>query len=198
MFLKTVAAFVFATVTTLLLLFVMISAISNPQPAAQSGIKGKVLDFVRVIEEPPVVIKTPTPVKPPNVPEPPKSTPKIDPFDGDHDWRIDVEEPDIGDPDLMLARLDGDYLPIIRVDPEYPPRAISRGTEGYVLMEFTVTPTGRVVNPVVLSAEPVGVFERAAEAAVLKFRYKPRVVNGAPQTVPGVRTVFSFEMQGKG
>ena len=198
MILKTAAAIALATIATLGLLFVMIAAISNPQPALESGIKGTVLDFVRVITEPPVIVKTPAPVKPPTVPEPPKFTPDVDTVDGDHDWRIHVDEPDVGSPDLMLARLDGDYLPIVRVDPKYPPRAITRGIQGYVLMEFTVTPTGRVVNPSVLSADPIGIFERASEEAVLKFRYKPRIVNGEPQTVRGVRTVFTFGLKGAG
>ena len=45
---------------------------------------------------------------------------------------------------------EGDYLPIVRVAPVYPARALSRGLEGYVDMGFTVTTTGTVKDPVVL------------------------------------------------
>ena len=38
------------------------------------------------------------------------------------------------------------------------------------------------------------VFERAALDAAKRFRYKPRVVDGVPQPVSGVRYLFRFEM----
>ena len=70
----------------------------------------------------------------------------------------------------------------------------SRGLEGYVLIEFTVTRTGAVANPVVIRSEPPNVFDRAALAAVLKFKYKPRVVDGEPIDVPGVQNMIRFEL----
>jgi protein TonB len=72
---------------------------------------------------------------------------------------------------------EGDYLPIVRVAPVYPARALSRGLEGYVDMAFTVTTTGTVKDPVVVFSTS-SLFERAAIRAVLKFKYKPRVVDG--------------------
>jgi protein TonB len=38
-------------------------------------------------------------------------------------------------------------------------------------------------------------FDRAAERAVLKFKYKPRVVDGEPVEVPGVKTRISFQIE---
>jgi len=38
-------------------------------------------------------------------------------------------------------------------------------------------------------------FERAALRAVLKFKYKPRVVDGVPVRVPGVKTRISFKIE---
>ena len=45
---------------------------------------------------------------------------------------------------------DGEYLPIVKVAPVYPRRAQTRGIEGFVLLEFTVTKTGAVKDPVVI------------------------------------------------
>ena len=90
---------------------------------------------------------------------------------------------------------DGEYLPIVKVQPMYPRRAAERGIEGYVLIEFTVTALGTVENPVVIEAEPKGYFERAALNAARKFKYKPKVVNGEPIPVSGVRNLITFELE---
>ncbi len=91
--------------------------------------------------------------------------------------------------------MDGEYLPIVKVQPIYPRRAQERGIAGYVLMEFTVTETGAVADPVVIEADPPGYFERAAMRAVLKFKYKPKIVNGEPVRVAGVRNLITFELE---
>ena len=76
----------------------------------------------------------------------------------------------------------------------YPARALSRGLEGYVDMSFTVTTTGTVRDPIVLFSTS-NLFERAAIRAVLKFKYKPRVVDGVPVDVPNVKTRITFKIE---
>lgn len=90
---------------------------------------------------------------------------------------------------------DGDYLPIVKVQPIYPRRAAERGIEGYVLLEFTVTALGTVENPVIIEEEPKGYFGRAALNAARKFKYKPKVMNGEPVPVSGVRNLITFELE---
>jgi protein TonB len=89
---------------------------------------------------------------------------------------------------------EGDYLPIVRVAPVYPARALSRGLEGYVDMSFTVTTAGTVRDPIVLFSTS-SLFERSATRAVMKFKYKPRVVDGIPVDVSGVKTRISFQIE---
>ena len=89
---------------------------------------------------------------------------------------------------------EGDYLPIVRVAPIYPARALSRGLEGYVDMGFTVTPAGTVEDPVVMFSTST-LFNRAASRAVLKFKYKPRVVDGIPVYVYDVATRITFVIE---
>ena len=58
-------------------------------------------------------------------------------------------------PSLNLnAPVDGDTLAIVRVLPRYPSRALSRGIEGWVLLEFAIDELGLAVNPVVIESEP--------------------------------------------
>lgn len=90
--------------------------------------------------------------------------------------------------------LDRDHELIVAAQPIYPRRALMRNIEGSVLLEYVVTATGAVVNPVVIEAEPQGFFERAAIQTVLKHKYKPRVVNGRAVAARGVRGRIIFEM----
>jgi TonB family protein len=61
------------------------------------------------------------------------------------------------------------------VQPQYPPRAEKTGVEGWVELDFTVTDTGTVQEVAVDGAKPPGVFEAAATAALLQWRFKPLV-----------------------
>lgn len=96
---------------------------------------------------------------------------------------------------IGLSSTDGEYLPIVKVAPMYPARAQSRGQEGWVLVQFTVTEAGAVRDPLVIEAEPPGVFDDAAKKAVLKFKYKPRVENGKPIAVPNVQHLITFKIE---
>jgi TonB family protein len=62
-------------------------------------------------------------------------------------------------------------LRLLAVDPQVPTAAASSGIEGFVDVGFTVTALGRVENAIVTAAEPPGVFEQAALAAISRWRY---------------------------
>jgi TonB family protein len=87
-----------------------------------------------------------------------------------------------------------EYELIVRVAPVYPARALSRGLEGYVDLSFTVTATGAVADPIVVFSTS-SLFERAAIRAVLKFKYKPRMVDGQAVDVTGVETRITFKIE---
>jgi protein TonB len=90
---------------------------------------------------------------------------------------------------------DRDVVPLVRVDPDYPPRARQRGIEGYVDLEFTIGPAGAVENPRVIGASPTGVFDDAALRAVRRWRYNPKLENGVAVSRPGIRVRLRFELQ---
>ena len=88
---------------------------------------------------------------------------------------------------------DGDLLPIVKVQPTYPRAALERGLEGWVIVEFTVTAAGSVADPRVVESTHT-LFERAAIDAALRFRYRPRIVNGQPVRVTGVQNLIRFRL----
>ncbi len=186
----------FATLLLFLLMQALIKSDMNPftDPA-----KGQVLEFVRLQEEVEVPPRRPR-IKPPPPPdEMPPDFPKPD-YDTDITRGIDIEpitfDRERGGPIGPGFKADGEYLPIVKVKPVYPRRAQQRGIEGYVLLEFVVTTSGAVRDPVVVEAQPPGVFERSAIRAALKFKYKPKVANGEAMEVSGVRNLIKFELEG--
>ncbi len=108
-----------------------------------------------------------------------------------------------------FAISDGDYLPIVKVQPRYPRRALSRGMTGWVIVEFTVSTIGNVKDVVVVNncawvskagivgecdGHPNSVFDSAAIKAATKFKYKPRVIDGNPIGTAGVQNKITFEL----
>ena len=73
---------------------------------------------------------------------------------------------------------EGDIIPVVVIRPMYPREAAMSGIEGWVKVEFTITETGTVKNPRVIDADPQRVFNREAIRAILKWKFKPRVVEG--------------------
>ena len=90
---------------------------------------------------------------------------------------------------------DRDVLPLVRVNPDYPPRAIITNTEGWVQVQFSVTETGSVRDPVVIASEPGTIFDDAALKAIARWRYNPRVESGVAVERVGLQTIVRFELE---
>ncbi|WP_147653282.1 energy transducer TonB [Vulcaniibacterium gelatinicum] len=63
--------------------------------------------------------------------------------------------------------------PISTPAPTYPPEALRAGRSGQVQVEFTVGVDGTVTDARVINADPPRVFDRAALAAVRRWRFQP-------------------------
>lgn len=188
---------VLAVAVTFGLLFLMHSLIEADRRAPEEVEQKKVADIHMPERQIETQYDTAKPDKPedpeeppPEMPEPEFDTPDVSPD------AMNMAAPRIN-PNLNVKGVgfgggDGEYLPIVKVQPQYPRRALSRGIEGWVIVEFTVTTNGSVRDPVVVEAQPPNVFNRAAMKAALKFKYKPRVIDGEPVEVPGVRNKITF------
>ena len=138
-------------------------------------------------------LKRPSKVEPEEPPPPPKLTQPNRPNVDKASMSADMGAFDLAGLNLN-APVDGDTLAIVRVLPRYPSRALSRGIEGWVLLEFAIDELGLAVNPVVIESEPSGIFDRAATSAVKRWKYRPMIEDGRPRIRPGVRQLISFEI----
>ena len=46
------------------------------------------------------------------------------------------------------------------------------------MIEFTITPDGNVIEPVVTESEPPNVFDKAALQAIVQWKFEPHMENG--------------------
>jgi len=92
------------------------------------------------------------------------------------------------------AGSDRDVVPLVRVRPDYPMRALQREIEGWVAIVFTITKIGSVKDARVhSSSNPL--FDNAALQAVRKYKYNPKIENGEAVERPGVKVLIRFEME---
>jgi protein TonB len=139
--------------------------------------------------------------KPDKVDDPEQPPPDLDTPDVDMDMDVEVlniapaAQVDVAISSSGMATGDGEYLPIVKVAPIYPRRAQSRGITGYCIVEYTVTASGAIRDPKAVDCQPSGVFEKASVKASLKFKYKPRVVDGVAIEVAGVQNKFTYELE---
>ena len=89
----------------------------------------------------------------------------------------------------MDRKAEGDVVPLVRINPQYPRDAAMNQIEGYVTIEFTITETGSVRNPRVIDSQPPRVFDRDAIRAILRWKFKPRVIDGVAVERTATQTI---------
>jgi protein TonB len=186
-------AFLLAIFVSLGLFYLMHYMISQGGGDLQQVEDYSVVDFVRLKrEEQTEVRKRVIPEKPP-LPKKPPPPPQLSV----------AEEPDVAMPQLKMdmpkisARGvsggpfmgavtsgmgqgggDAELIALVKIAPQYPREAAIKGLEGWVKVEFTVTELGTVTDVDVIEADPRRVFDRAAKRAILKWKFKPKIVDG--------------------
>jgi len=179
------------------LFFIMQYLIASADPQIDTEKRTKLAD----IHMPEREIETNIEQKPDKIDDPEEPPPDLDTPDVDMD--MDVEVVNIAPQAQVDVSIgtgggltnDGEYLPIVKVAPIYPRRAQTRGISGYCIVEYTVTASGAIRDPVAVDCDPSGVFEKASVKASLKFKYKPRVIDGEAIEVPGVQNKFTYELE---
>jgi protein TonB len=188
---------------TLALFWIMQYLIVTADRSLDEAKRGALVDFVRVKKKEIVERKQIKPRKPPppEAPPPEPPAPKLDELTPSAEKIAITAVPVKTDIDLSsggfsLGVGEGDYLPIVKVAPIYPQRAVSRGVEGHCIVEYTVTRSGTTRDVDVVADQcSSSLFEKASVAAALKFKYKPRVVDGEAVEVSGVRNKFTYELE---
>lgn len=202
-FLLSVGAGVLVALLLFLLMHTLIGGRDGFQRPDDSG---RVVDFVRVRAEEIVQTRERRVPKKPPPPEKPPPPPKLQTQAPQQQVKqvLDIETPDIsvgftGGPVVAAAWQagdsvgDGDVIPIVRIEPTYPRDALLRGIEGWVRVRFTIMPDGSVMNPSVVASEPPRVFDREATRAILRWKFRPRIVDGQAVSREAEQTI-EFQM----
>jgi protein TonB len=204
---KYVLAAVLGGATTLGLFTLMNSLVNNPTQQQEEAKTLKIPDLRmpdtkivnRFEDAKPEKPEEPEP-PPPDLPEPEFVAP--DANLGGINMEIPVAQSDVNIGGMGGINMgEGDMIPIVKAAYEYPTTAAQRGIEGSCEVVFTVTETGSVIDAVAdetkcvtADGKPTSVFNRSSVKAALKFKYKPRVVDGKPVAVPGVRNKFIYQL----
>ncbi|MEM5481839.1 energy transducer TonB [Pseudoalteromonas fuliginea] len=136
---------------------------------------------------------------PPPMPKVPPKAPQLD-TSADPVLAISDFTPvtidDFGDDiNNTINRPTGDATPIVRINPKYPTTAARDGIEGWVQLSFSISPTGEVIDPVVINAEPKRTFDREAIRAIKRWKYRPKVIEGVAQLQTGQTVQLDFKLQ---
>lgn len=102
---------------------------------------------------------------------------------------ININAPTFGD-----FGVNQQAVPLYRVEPNYPSRALKRGAEGYVVLRFTIDETGRPTDIEVVEANPRRMFEREAMRALRNWKYQPKLDGGKAVTQPGQTVKLEFKL----
>lgn len=89
------------------------------------------------------------------------------------------------DKKLVMTEDTVDSLPRARTQkaPVYPSKARQRGIQGHVMLKLRVSERGDVEHVKVVDAQPSGVFEAVALAAVREWTFEPALYKGTPVAI---------------
>jgi protein TonB len=197
------AGIVFGLAITAVLFWVMQYMIETTDRQLNEAGSTHLVDFVRLRRDETVHRRELKPRKPPPPQSPPDlpSAPQLESLNPNAQTiaisaapvETDIEISGAG---FSLGIGEGDYLPIVKVAPIYPQRALVRGIEGYCVVQYTVTRQGTIRNPFVIEDQCTNsMFHRSSLQAALKFKYKPRVIDGQTVEVPGVQNKFTYVIE---
>jgi protein TonB len=198
---RIVIGLIVSLAVTLSLFWLMQYLIETADRTLNDDGAGNLVDFVRVKRDEAIERRQLKPKKPPqpDTPPPQPPTPQLDNLDANVDTiaisAVPVETDIEMTGGFSLGVGEGDYLPIVKVAPIYPNRALTRGIEGYCVVQYTVTRLGTTKDPVVVESQCTSsLFHRASLNAAMKFKYKPRIMDGEAVEVPGVQNKFTYEI----
>jgi len=157
----------------------------------------KIADITMPDTEISAEVKEAKPDKPDDPDEPPPEVPDQQmEFDSAPVDAVNMAIAKMGSTDISLgaAFSDGDFIPLVAVQPQYPSSAMRRNLEGYCVVQFTITEEGKTRDPKIIECSST-VFARNSIKASLKLKYKPRVIDGEPIEVDGHLYKFTYQFQ---
>ena len=200
---RMIAGIVVGLAITAVLFWMMPYMIETTDRQLDKGGSINLVDFVRLRRDETIHRRELKPRKPlpPQSPPPLPSTPQFESLNPNVETIAISATPaetniEISGAGFSLGFGEGDYLPIVKVAPIYPQRALMRGIEGYCVVQYTVTRQGTIRDPFVIEGQCTNsMFHRPSLQAALKFKYKPRVLDSQAVEVPGVQNKFTYVIE---
>ena len=78
---------------------------------------------------------------------------------------------------------------LVKIQPKYPREALKEGKSGSVIVKLSVDEKGKVISAIIKESSPPRIFDAAAIQAVLKWKFKPRLIDGVPVKQAGLVTI---------
>ena len=191
----------YSALITFMMFWTLHLLIAGGRYNAEQGENLSAVDFIRLKKE--SELETRERRKPPK-PEPPKQPPPPK-------MKIDTPPPDAPPTPFTMPKLNlptqisggpflgayvggdltgySDLIPLVRIQPQYPRNAQRDRIEGEVVFEVTINPDGTVKSARPIKAQPRGVFEAAAMSAILKWKFKPKIVDGKGVETKGIQPI---------
>ena len=184
-------------------LFVLMAFLVKSEMEPPPKDENRVIEFVTVKADDEIKTRTrnvPKPPPPPKNPPPPRVR------------RVAKVQKPIKNASLNLSKLDvdvnagtymgqvgdgmgdGDAIPLVVIEPQYPRKAAMDGTVGWVRFEFTVSTDGSPKDIRLLDSKPKRVFNRASKKAIRKWKFKPKIVDGKAVEQPNMRYTMEFKL----
>ena len=196
------SAMILGVIISLALFFLMQALIDSGEQDYRASNEGQIMEFIRIKDDENLSFKDRVKPKKPTPPKEPPPPPKliVEKQAKPTVNKIKIEIPNIDLPTIAgggpflgnwqgnpLA--EGDVLPIVRIDPQWPREALAKGIEGYVVVEVTIASDGSVRGASIIESVPKRMFDRNVIRAVLKWKFKPRIINGVPVERKAVQTL---------
>ena len=200
----------FSAVLSLVLFFFMNLLIKNDGIFEKPNRNHTYLNFIRIDPANEDVQKKDRRI--PEPPPPPEEAPETPDFSAQIDnisANLNMNMPSIGIPisdgkgpylgtlsaGQGLAGFDTDVIPLVRIAPVYPRRAKQARIQGWVTLEVLIRPDGTVSNAKVMEANPPRLFNDAAVAAMRRWKFRPKMVDGSPVAQRAKQTI-EFKLEG--
>jgi len=196
------SAMILGVIISLSLFFLMQALIDSGEQDYRASNEGQIMEFIRIKDDENLSFKDRVKPKKPTPPKETQPPPKliVEKQAKPTVNKIKIEIPNIDLPTIAgggpflgnwqgnpLA--EGDVLPIVRIDPQWPREALAKGIEGYVVVEVTIASDGSVRGASIIESVPKRMFDRNVIRAVLKWKFKPRIINGVPVERKAIQTL---------
>lgn len=198
-----------ALLTVVGLFSAMAWMVDNPQPVMADESAKLAFNMVMLEEEAQVKRRQRAVPKQPKTPEPP---PQVEPMVSQTplatanvpvvpDLNLDVAisgiavtTPQFDTLEVQELANNQQVMPLYRVQPSFPDKALRRGIEGYVTVSFTIDPQGRPTDIQITDANPRRMFDREAIKALRRWKYQPKIVNGQAVSQVGQSIKLEFKL----